>query len=309
MYEVLTLTAIYAVVALGLNLISGYAGMFSVSQAALFGVGAFSYAGADRLLHTDSLLVAWGVAIVAGVVVSAAVGLVSLRVAGDFFIVASFGLQLVLIQVLYNWNTVSGGASGAYGLPLPTLLGWKIQAAQDFLVLALALALVAYPVAGWLVRSPYGQLLRAMRDDETALAAGGFGSGRLRLAIFVTGGVLAALAGVVYAAYQGVAQTSDFGVSVSIMLLAVVIVGGSGNLLGSALGALLFVGAPRLLNLLSVSESVAGALQQLVFGILVVLVMATLRGGMAQMLLGPLGRIRRHLQSRSLRPTHRDVAR
>lgn len=292
-YEVLTLTLIYAVPVLGLNIVSGYAGMFSVAQGALFGVGAFSYAAADRLFETSSLLPIFGIAIGAGALISLLVALVSLRVSGDFFIIASFGLQLVVIQVAFNWTAVSGGASGAYGLPVPTLFGEKFTTPDDFLLLAVALAVVTYAISAWVVHSPFGRLLRAMRDDEPALNAAGFSGGRLRLSAFVFGGILAALGGALYAGYQGVAQTGDFGVAVSIMLLAAVIVGGSGSLFGSLLGALLFVGAPRLLNLISVSDSLAGYLQQLVFGLLVVFVMAFLRGGIVELLASPLRAARR----------------
>ncbi len=283
-YEILTLTLIYAVVTLGLNVISGYAGIFSVAQAALFGVGAFAYAGADRLLHTDELLIIWPLAAAAGVLVSIGVAAVSLRVAGDFFVVASFGLQIVLMQVAFNWTAVSGGASGAFGLLPPTLAGVDLTAPEASLFAAAALAVVVYAITGWVVGSPFGRLLRAMRDDEPALHAAGFSSARLRFSAFIFGGVLATLAGALYAGYQGVAQTGDFDVSVSIVLLAAVIVGGSGSLAGSLLGALLFVGAPRLLNMISVSDAVAGYLQQLLFGLLVVAVMAFFRGGIAGLL-------------------------
>jgi branched-chain amino acid transport system permease protein len=293
MYEVLTLTLIFAIPTLGLNIISGYGGMFSVAQAALFGVGAFTYAGADRLLSNDSLLLIWAMAIVAGLVISLIVALVSARVSGDFFIIASFGLQLVVIQVAFNWTAVSGGASGAYGLLPPTILGQKFTTPEDFLFLAAIAAAVTYAISAWVVLSPFGRLLRAMRDDEAALAAAGFSGGRLRSAAFVFGGILAAVGGALYAGYQGVAQTGDFGVSVSIMLLAAVIVGGSGSIFGSILGALLFVGAPRLLNLIHVSDTLAGSLQQLLFGVLVVLVMAFLRGGIVQLLTAPFKLLRR----------------
>jgi branched-chain amino acid transport system permease protein len=289
--DISILALIYSVVVLGLNVISGYAGVFSVAQASLFAVGAFTYAGLDRVANNHELLVAWVLAGALGGLLSCLIALVSLRVAGDFFIVASFGLQLVVVQVLFNWSRISGGPAGAYGLSVPTLAGSDVIDQNTVLMVAALVAIVAYGVSAWLVFSPFGRLLRAMRDDEAALAAGGFSAKWLRLSAFVFGGVLAAVAGVLYAAYLGVAQTGDFDVSVSVMLLAAVILGGSGSLVGSLIGAVIFSGLPQVLDQIHVAASVAGPMQQLIFGALVLLVMVFARGGVASLLRTRRGKV------------------
>jgi branched-chain amino acid transport system permease protein len=277
--QILTLTLIYGVVILGLNVIAGYAGVFSVAQGSLFGVGAFTYAGCDRILHVHELWVVWPIAALVGLGVSISIGLVSLRVAGDFFVIASFGMQTVLMQAAFNWEKVSGGPTGAFGLAAPTVFGREVIEPDSLMILAAVFSAAMYAVTAGVVRAPFGRLMRAMRDDEEALNAAGFNTRRLRISAFTYGGVLATLAGSVYAAYLGVAQTGDFTVTLSILLFAAVIVGGAGTLLGSIIGALLFIGAPQLLNMLDVSASLAGSLQQLAFGVLVIVVMFFLRGG------------------------------
>jgi branched-chain amino acid transport system permease protein len=172
--DVLILILIFGVVTLGLDLIVGYARIFSINQALLFGIGAFSYAFCVNNLHTSSLFAAWGVAVPIAAALSAIVAIVSLRVSGDYFLVASFGVQLIGLQVIYNWQDVSGGASGVFGLPLPTILGWQPVTLKDYLTLTFAVCLIAYAAVAFLLLSPYGRLVRALGQDEPALGAAGF---------------------------------------------------------------------------------------------------------------------------------------
>jgi branched-chain amino acid transport system permease protein len=279
--EVSTLILIYAVILVGLNLVVGYGRIFSVNQALLFGVGAFAYAGATHFLGTNELLVSWAIAIVAASLLSMIVAMATLRVSGDHFIIASFGIQLAVLQVFYNWSDLSGGAAGAFGLPNPTLLGVEFNSPSLLLGLAFLTAVAAIFLALLVVRSPYGRLIKAIADDEIAVTAAGFEVLPIKVGVFVLGGSLAAIAGVVYASYLGVAQVSDYSITVSITLLAAVVAGGLRSVPGSILGALLFVGLPNALNLLHVPVSISGPLQQLVFGVLLVTVMMFLPGGMA----------------------------
>ena len=282
--DILALTAIYSIVTLGQNVITGYAGVFSVAQAAIFGIGAFTYSGLDLLAGTTNVFVVLPAAAAIGALISGLIAAVALRVQGDFLVVASFGLQLVIIQVAYNWQAVSGGGAGAFGLSAPVLFGHAVTGIPQWLALILVIAGAIYAITTWVVRAPFGRLLRAMRDDDSAVQAAGFDSRKLRLSAFVFGGSIAAIAGALYAGYQGVAQTGDFGVATSITLLAAVIIGGSGSLLGSILGAFLFVGAPRLMNLVAVPDNLTGPIQQLAFGMLVIAVVGVLPGGLASLL-------------------------
>lgn len=277
--DILSLSAIYSIVILGLGFIAGLGGLFSVVQAGMFGLGAFTYSGLYAYHAPTDLIVALPAAAAVGAVVSATLALVALRVSGDFFVVASFGLQIVLVDSLYNWNTVTGGPSGVYGLPTPHLLGKEFGTPAQNTALVICCAIVCYLLSWWLRRAPFGRLVRAMGADEVALQAAGFRPARLKLATFVIGGALASLAGVLYASYIGIAQVGDFDINASMLLLAAVLMGGSRSLFGSVLGAALFIGIPRLLSLLNTPASLAGPLQQLVFGLFLIMVMLFLPGG------------------------------
>jgi branched-chain amino acid transport system permease protein len=279
--DLLILILIFGVVTLGLDLIVGYARIFSINQALLFGVGAFSYAFCVNSLHTSSLLAAWAIAVPIAATLSAIVAIVSLRVSGDYFLVASFGVQLIGLQVIYNWQDISGGASGVFGLPYPTILGWRPDTLGDYLTLTLVVCVVAYAGVAFLLVSPYGRLVRALGQDEPALGAAGFNPLRLKVGTFILGGSLAAIAGALYGGYNGIAQVSDYSLDVSISLLAMVIVGGAGRIVGGLLGACLLVEIPHLLDHLGVSSTSQGTVKQALFGGLLLAVVFLLPSGVS----------------------------
>lgn len=293
----LVLVFLFSVVVLGLNLIVGHARVLSVNQAALFGIGAFTYAAFTKLssgcltincdrnalvrfnLPHDVILVSLVAAVLAAVL-SAIVALVALRIAGDYFIVASFGLQLVVIQVIYNMQFISGGPAGAFGLPYPTFLSWQFADTTTYLWVSLIALVLAFLLVSWVGRSPYGRLVRAMGQDERAVESAGFSIRRLKLSSFILGGVLAAIAGVLYAGYLGIAQTVDYNLDISITLLAMLVIGGTGSNVGAVLGVAFVIGVRQWLQLQDLPLSLVGAFQQLMFGVLLVLVVVLFPGGL-----------------------------
>jgi branched-chain amino acid transport system permease protein len=204
-------------------------------------------------------------------------------VAGDYFIVASFAFQLLAIQLLYNWTAVSGGNYGLFGLDAPTFLGVKIEGASSYIALFAVLAALALGFSIWLRRGPYGRIVRAMGESPSALATAGFGELRLKTGIFVMSGVLATTAGAMYSSYLLIAQTGSFGVDVSILVTAMVVIGGAGSAVGSLLGAALVVISQPLLSTLNISTETSAALRQLFFGLMLVVVVTALPRGLIQL--------------------------
>ena len=274
---------IYFVVAIALNFVIGYARALSIHHAALFGMGAFTYAVMAQRGWSNDLIVCGLVAALLGGLVSVILAFGSLRISGDYFIVASFAFQAFAINALFNWTSVSGGANGDYGLPTPTVLGLAVSSTFAYITAAAVLAITTLAFAIWLRRSPYGRLLRAMGDSPSALLTAGFGVLRLKVGVFGISGMLAAAAGVLYAAYLGVAQTGTFDVSLAILLVAIVVIGGTGSAVGSLLGATLIAFAQPLLSNLNLSATTTAAVQQLIFAALLVAVVAVLPRGLVQL--------------------------
>ena len=184
-YSYLILAEIYVLLGLSTNLLVGVVGIFSVSQAAVFGVGAY-IVGDFLLSGTLTFLPALAVAAAACILLNVLITLPSLRVAGDYFVVTSFGIQLLATATFTNWTGGTGGANGMPGIPPPDLFGMAIESTRGVLVLASAAAVLGC-VAFWLIlRAPYGRLLKAIREDELAVAAAGKGVLRAKVSAAAT---------------------------------------------------------------------------------------------------------------------------
>jgi len=274
---------VYFIVAVSLNFVIGYAKSLSIHQAALFGIGAFTYAViAGNGWSADLVVCGLAGAVIAGLL-SVVLAFGAMRIAGDYFIVASFAFQIFAVNALYNWPSVSGADNGKYGLPLPSILGFDLASAWSFIVVFGIVAAVTLAFAVWLRRSPYGRLLTAMGDSPSALQTAGFGILRLKVGVFGISGAFAGLAGVLFASYVGAIDTTTFGIDLAILLVAMVIIGGTGSAVGSLLGAALIAFAPPLISNLPLSSTSAAAVQQLIFAGLLIVVVAALPRGLVQL--------------------------
>lgn len=263
------LSQIYCIAALSTNLLVGVIGIFSVSQAAMMGIGAYTFA-----LLTTAVGLPFPVAIVGGIVVCAALNVVTslpaLRLAGDYFVVTSFGTQLVATAVFINWSEVTGGASGLAGIPAPMLFGYGSESPVVFVWLtSLFLALVA--LTYWLLmRSPYGRILHAIRQDEIAVVAAGRRVLRAKLGVSAVSGAYAGIAGALYAAFVSFIDPQSFEIHVSVLILTMVVVGGARTLAGSIIGPFLLMAVPQLLSLIDLPSTMLGPTRQLAFGVILV---------------------------------------
>ncbi len=284
----------YSIAVMGLSLVVGYSQIFVLSQAAVFGVGSFTYAVMSSRNITSDLLIVIPVAIVIGGLLSLVTGLPLFRLGGDYYIVASLAFQYVIIQGLVNWTSVSGGPPGLFGFSSPSILGWNINSNMDFIYVLVPILVLALGSLLWVRRMPYGRALVAMADDEAALAAGGVKADSLRVGVFVLAGTLAAVAGVLFTSFLNVASPGDYGISESILMISMVLVGGSRSLIGPFIGALFLSSLPYWLNLVNWSVYMTGV----VTGVLLLLVAFFLPDGVAGLATSWAHRRRIHGQSR-----------
>lgn len=268
-YTYIVLAEIYVLLGLSTNLLVGIVGIFSVSQAAVFGVGAYM---------TAFLVMQTSVPFLAAVLISAVVciglnilvTLPSLRVSGDYFVVTSFGIQLLATAVFTNWTGGTGGANGLPGVPAPWIAGHEFVEPSEFAILAtggMALGCIAF----WLImRAPFGALLRAIREDELAVAALGKSVLRAKVSAAALAGAFAGSAGGLYASFLSFIDPSSFDLDASIFLLTMVVVGGARTLAGSVLGPFVLLALPQILALIDIPSSVAAAARQLIYGLLLI---------------------------------------
>jgi len=268
----LVMVGIYTILAVSLNLLVGYAGIFSLAHAAVYGIGAY----ASALVALKLGMGFWGgliVAAVAGACAAALVGIPSLRVAGDYYIVASFGLQVVILTVFMNWTDLTNGHAGLAGIPRPRVFGLVIDNPFKYVVLSLTLATLTYAICHRLTNSAFGRTLRAVREDEIAAQATGKNVVLVKIVITTISSALGALGGSLYAHYITYINPSSFTLEESIFITSLVILGGTERLAGPVVGAFILLAVPEALKFLAIPDTVAAPMRQILYGGLLILFM------------------------------------
>ncbi|HSB42256.1 MAG TPA: branched-chain amino acid ABC transporter permease [Methylomirabilota bacterium] len=268
----LVMVGIYTILATSLNLLVGYSGIFSLAHAAIYGIGAYASALAALKLGLGF----WGgllVAAVVGALAAALVAIPSLRVAGDYYIVASFGLQVVILTVFINWTSLTNGHAGLPGIPRPSVFGLMVDDPFRYVVLSLALAGLTYAICRRLTGSAFGRTLRAVREDEIAAQATGKNVVVVKITITTISSALGALAGSLYAHYITYINPTSFTLDESIFITSLVILGGTERLAGPFVGALILLAVPEALKFLAIPDTVAAPMRQILYGALLILFM------------------------------------
>lgn len=264
-----TLAAIFGILAATLNFMVGYAGIFSVAHAVFFGLGA--YAGAQVALHLapDALLACLFAAVIAGGL-SLCLALPALRVRGEYFVAASLGLQMMALTLFSEAKPLTGGLGGLIGIPPPRLLGTPVGA----LPLALgALTLILLAIAA-MARGSFGRTLQAIRDAESAAEALGKNVAVAKALAVAFACAGAGVAGALFALHMQFVNVESFTLEQSVLVMAMVIVGGTGTLLGPILGAVLLLSLPAGLAFLPfIPATEVGAVQQILYGLAMTLLM------------------------------------
>jgi branched-chain amino acid transport system permease protein len=267
------LIGINAILAVTLNFILGYAGIFSLAHAIFFGIGAYTSAVAAMKFGAD-FTVATAAGMVLSGVISLALALPALRVRGEYFVAASLGLQMLAITVFSEWKSVTGGIGGLIGIPPPRLFGVDVSDPVSFLVLTLACLAITMLVILMLVRSSFGRSLKAIRDDETAASALGKNVALIKTLAVMVSSAFAAVAGSLFTFYLSFINVESFVLEVSVQIIAMVIIGGTATLLGPVIGAVIVLLLPALLTYLPyLPPTEIGSIQQMIYGLAMVLLM------------------------------------
>lgn len=284
----LVFASTYAIIVLGLNLQWGFTGLFNVGVAGFVAVGAYTSAilttpdAADRVGGFGWPVAAgWLAAMLVSGLAGAAVGALALRLRHDYLAITTFGVAVTIQLVATNAQRLTGGTFGVQFIPKP-LQGWLgtgLPWTLAYLGLVLALLALVYAALQTLVRSPWGRVLRAIREDEEAAASLGKRAFVYRLQSFVIGSMLMGLGGAVYAHFVGYVAPEDFLPILTFQLWAMLIVGGAGNNRGAVLGALLVWGfwaaaGAALRGFIPQAEQArAAALQVVLIGVLIALML------------------------------------
>ncbi|MCP1335317.1 branched-chain amino acid ABC transporter ATP-binding protein/permease [Futiania mangrovi] len=270
--HILVMVCFYAILATSFNLLIGFAGLFALSHAAFYAFGAYATAIATTTLGLPFPLPLLLSIVVAGFI-GVLIALPALRVAGEYLVVVSLALQIIAIEVFINWKEVTGGTDGISGVPKLELFGFGFDSPGKFLILAVVMAVFCFWVATRLARSPFGRALRAMRENESAAQAVGKNILYMKVSVFAVSASLAAIAGWMFARYFSYVGADSFTIDETIYILAMVILGGTGNLWGSVLGAAILVILPELLKFIDMPVDIADKMRLVMYGVVLVLIL------------------------------------
>ena len=239
----LTLWVVMAIAAIGLNLTLGYAGQVSLAQGAFVGIGAYSAA----LLTTQGwpLWCAFLVATVISLAIGWLLGYPALRVQHHYLAFVTLSFATLVYLVLRNEEWLTKGVYGVSGIPRPTLLGWSTKGPVEFYFFCLGILALVSAATWWLVRSPWGRAFTALRENAIRADSLGVDTRRYTLMAFAFGSAIGGISGVLYAPLVQFIEPTAFNLNLSLNLLLMVMVGGSGFFLGPFLGAAVSVLLPE----------------------------------------------------------------
>ena len=267
----LTFILIYGIVGLGLMLLAGFTGLFSLGHGAFLGVGAYTQAVLASMGWPFPLSLA--VTIVLSAAVGAVVGMPALRVKGIYLAIATLAFGFIVEEVLARWESVTGGNAGKV-VPSLDLFGWKADGAASFYLVCLACAVLSTLVVLNLLRTSTGRAFVAIRDSEISAQSMGIHLARYKTTSFMISAALAGVGGALYAHQIRFLSPDQFGILQSIDLLLMIVIGGLGSVHGAFLGAIFLISMPQLISLgkdwLPDSIGQSPGLQAVVYGVVLI---------------------------------------
>lgn len=271
-FHIVIMLNIYIMLVLSANLTIGMANLLTMCQAAFYGIGA--YIGTFFLMqfHIPLVAIIAIVSLVTGLF-SFIVSYASVKLKGDYFVLATMGFQLIVYTILYNWTSVTRGPYGIPGIPGIRILGiWEVSGVYAYLALSIVLAVVVVLLFNNLHDSPYGRELRAIKADELMLQSMGRNTVAAKAWAFFISAAVAGVAGVIYASYVSYIDPTSFTLNESIFIISALFIGGIGNVKGPIFGALFVVLLPELLRFVGLPDAIAANLRQIIYGLSLILV-------------------------------------
>ncbi len=267
-------TGIYALMAVGQNLITGYVGLLSLTQAGFFAIGSYATAILSVTYGWNFWLTLPVAAIIAGAF-GFLIGLPTLRLKGDYLAIATLGFGEIVRNVLNNWDSLTNGPMGIQRIPMVSIFGFRVSPYDKwgFLFLVWIFVFLAYLFYERIAKSRMGRALEAIREDEIAATSMGINTTRYKVWAFVFGAAIAGVAGSLQAVFILSVTPSVFTFMVSIMVLCMVVLGGMGNFKAVILGAFIIQFISYFPQLTGLSNVIPPQFKQVLFGVILVVMM------------------------------------
>jgi branched-chain amino acid transport system permease protein len=266
--HVANMVLIYMILGLGLNVLFGFSGLSSLATGALFGIGAY----------TTGILLKLGIGIIPSIIIailcscafSALSAWPALRIRGHYLFIMTLAMQHIAEGIFENWQGVTGGVAGLVDITRPSIFGLTLITPTDFLPFVFIFAFFALMLAFYIGKSPFGRVLKSMRENDQAAMSIGINVKKYTVTAFILLGFFSGLAGGIYAPYRAFINPSSFTVDQSIFIISIVVLGGTGNFIGTFFGSLILTTLPELLRFLNLGSDITGPIRSLLYGLLLI---------------------------------------
>lgn len=263
-----TFFSIGIILAMSLNLLMGYTGQVSMAHGGFMGIGA--YTAAWFAINAElNMLWAMFLAAVAAALIGWLFALATVRISGDEFILASFALQMVIVEAISRWTDVTRGTYGLSGVPKPELFGEPMRTIEQYAVFSVVVMLLCAVVMMRMAGSTFGLVLRGVRESVPSMQALGHDTVRVKILVMVIASAFAGIAGTLQASMVTFIHPDSFTIMLSIIIVAYLLVGGLGNMWGAALGAVLLLSVPELIATSDfIPSNLLGPMERVVYGVI-----------------------------------------
>lgn len=269
--HLLILICIYTILSQSLSLVSGYSGQISLAHAGFYGIGAYTAALMSVNFGTPPLLNMLLALLLSGMI-SYVVAKVAVKTVDDYFVIITLGIQVVMFSIMNNWQSVTNGPLGIVGIPTFTIFGIAVESKWVYLLVSVFFTALVWFVLSNLMKSPFGRVLKALSEDEVYTGSLGKNVAQAKVVSFVISGMLASIAGVLYAYYISYIDPTSFTLDESIFILSIVIIGGMQKLWKIFLAAAFLVLLPEALRFIGLPSSVAANIKQIIYGLALIMV-------------------------------------
>ena len=269
--HILIIIGIYVILALSLDLAIGYTGLLNIGHVAFYAVGAYTSALLALNFGTPFLISFLAGGIIAGIF-SLVVAIPALKLRGDYLAVATLGLAIIGENILKNWTSLTRGPLGLPGIPKPTIFGITLTGIT-YLALVIVVGVVTYYLLRYLIKTPFGRILQAIREDELVAKSLGKNVTKYKTQALLISAFFAGLAGSLYAHYITFIDPTSFSILESVLIISMIVVGGIATLKGAIIGAIILILLPEALRFLPLPSSMIGALRQIIYAVLLVVLL------------------------------------
>lgn len=271
LFHLAILICIYTILAQSLSLPAGYSGQMSLAHAGFYGIGAYTTA----LLSVNGdfpPLFNLFIAMLLSCIIAYVVSIVAVHTIDDYYIIITLGIQVVIFSIMNNCQNVTNGPLGIPSIPPFSIFGFKFDDNIPFLLLSASFSVLIWFLLKNIEKSPFGRVLRALSEDEIYTKSLGKNVSQAKIVSFVVSGMMASIAGVLYAHYITYIDPTSFTVDESIFILSIIIIGGMRNLRGIFFATAFLILFPEILRFIGMPSAIAANMRQIFYGIALVFV-------------------------------------